>query len=50
MLLIPDAEDRKDLLYGIEPGLYDRNGLVELLRAHRTNPDAIQYIADMLEE
>jgi len=50
MLLIPDAEDGNDSLYGIKPGLYDRNGLVGLLRAHRTNPNAIQYIADMLDE
>jgi hypothetical protein len=50
LLLIPDSENEKDPIYGINPGLYDRNGLVELLRTHCMNPDAIQYIADMLEE
>jgi len=33
----------------IPPGYYGRNGLVALLRTHADNPDAIRFIADMLE-
>jgi hypothetical protein len=33
----------------IPPGEYDLNGIVELLRDHKENPEAIQYIADMME-
>lgn len=35
--------------FGIKPGYYSRRGIVELLRRHKKNPDAIQFIADMLE-
>lgn len=34
----------------IPEGEYDCNGIVELLRAHKDNPEAIQFIADMMEE
>ena len=34
----------------IAAGEYDCNGIVELLRAHKHNPEAIQFIADMMEE
>ncbi len=34
----------------IQPGDYTLSGLVDLLRTHKDNPEAIQFIADMLEE
>jgi hypothetical protein len=38
---IPNTQDK---------GFYvDRQGLAILLRANKNNPDAIQYLADMLE-
>lgn len=51
-LLIPDHETDQDEGYpgDIEPGIYSLNEVVELLRKHKGNPDAIQFIADMLEE
>jgi hypothetical protein len=33
----------------IAAGEYDCNGIVELLRDHKNNPEAIQFIADMME-
>ena len=33
-----------------EYGHFRMNGVVELLRKYKNNPDAIQFIADMLEE
>ena len=51
-LQIPEHEDGPDGRYpgDIEPGTYSLNEVVELLRKHKGNPDAIQFIADMLEE
>ena len=34
----------------IPEGYYDNNEIVDLLRKYKTDPDTIQYIADMLEE
>jgi hypothetical protein len=34
----------------IVAGEYDCNGIVKLLRTHKDNPEAIQFIADMMEE
>ena len=34
----------------IPEGFYGINDIVNLLRMHKDNPDAISYIADMLEE
>jgi hypothetical protein len=50
-LIIPE-HDEGDEPYpgGIEPGHYDLAGLVALLRQHKQDPDAIQFLADMLEE
>jgi hypothetical protein len=36
--------------FGIEPGRYTVAELVELLRVHKNDPEAIQFIADMMEE
>ena len=51
-LLIPDYGDESDERYpgDMVPGIYSLNEVVELLRKHKENPDAIQFIADMLEE
>ena len=49
-LLIPDLEPGASYPGDITPGLYSHNEIVELLRLHQSNPDAIQFIADMLEE
>lgn len=35
--------------YGIVEDYYTQRGIVALLRAHKNNPDAIQFIADILE-
>lgn len=50
-LLIPeyDPEDEKPYPGDIKPGKYGLSDLVALLREHKDNPDAIQFIADMLE-
>jgi hypothetical protein len=49
-LNIPEHESEGDTYPGnIEPGDYDINGLVALLRQNKRNPEAIQFIADMLE-
>lgn len=42
-LYIPDNE------VGIAEGYYSWQDLVKLLREHKGNPDAIQFIADMME-
>ncbi len=52
-LLIPEYDPYEpDKRYpgGIEPGSYTCNELVALLRRNKENPEAIQFIADMLEE
>ncbi len=50
-LLIPGHDDVDRVFPGnIQPGLYRGNEVVNLLRDHRHNPEAIQFIADMLEE
>ena len=40
---MPDNE------HGVAEGYYDRRGIVALLRQHRGNPAAVQFIADMME-
>ena len=49
LLVFPEPEEGEEPTAGIKPGYYDQNGLVELLREHAENPEAIRYIADMLE-
>ncbi|HZA21463.1 MAG TPA: hypothetical protein VFA32_02480 [Dehalococcoidia bacterium] len=50
-LLIPeyDPEDPQPYPGDIKPGVYEGNEIVELLRQHSANPEAIWFIADMLE-
>ncbi len=47
---IPAPDEGETYPGGLRPGEYTRSGLVELLRTHKGNPEAIQFIADMLEE
>ena len=48
-VLIPDPQDGVPPDFGITPGYYDRAGIVALMRYHKANPDAIQFVADMME-
>jgi hypothetical protein len=52
ILLIPDydPEDPKPYPGDIQPGEYEGNEIVKLLRQHGDNPEAIRFIADTLEE
>ena len=43
-VFIPDDND-----FDIPSAWYDINEIVSLLRKHKNNPDAVQFIADMLE-
>lgn len=45
-VLIPDPEEGQAPLFGIESGWHNA---VALLRTHKHDPDAVQYIADMME-
>jgi len=47
---IPEPDEGEEYPGGIEPGDYDTNGIVELLRAHCNDPEAVYFIADMMEE
>ena len=51
-LLIPeyDPDGPKPYPGDIKPGVYEGNEVVELLPQHSANPEAIWFIADMLEE
>lgn len=52
-ILIPehDPEFTSTASYpgGIRPGIYRGNALASLLRNHKHNPEAVQFIADMME-
>ena len=52
ILVIPeyDTDDPKPYPGDIKPGRYTSNDLAQLLREQRENPEAIEFIADMLEE
>lgn len=43
---IPESDAGEQPAFGIAPGWHD---VVELLRAHKGNADAVQFIADMIE-
>jgi hypothetical protein len=51
VLLIPDYDPDNPEPYpgNIQPGQYTMSQLVRLLREHAEEPDAIRFIADMLE-
>lgn len=49
-LNIPEHENEGDKYPGdIHPGSYSHEQVVELLRQHKADPEAVQFIADMLE-
>lgn len=48
MLVIPDC-DGDEYPGSIEPGIYDKDGVVAMLRDNAEDPDAIVFIADMME-
>ena len=52
VLLIPDydSENPQPDPGDIQPGEYQGNEIVELLHQNADNPEAIRFIADMLEE
>lgn len=51
-LIIPDHDPNDPQPYpgDLQPGEYPNNQLVDLLRQHAHDPEAILFIADMLEE
>lgn len=50
VLLIPEPEAKgQAALYDIIPGYYAAAQLLELLDRHKANPEAILFLADMLE-
>lgn len=50
-LIIPlDERHQPTEYFGIKSGYYCGNKVVELLRHNKGNPEAIQFIADMLEQ
>lgn len=50
VLLIPEPEDENaPAPHGVAPGYYNPKQMLELLDQHKHNPDAIHFIADMLE-
>lgn len=52
VLTIPDYDPDAPEAYpgDIKPGDYTSNELVKLLRHHADDPEAIRFIADMLED
>jgi hypothetical protein len=50
-LVIPDYDPYKPEPYpgDIKPGYYSKAQVRELLRKHKDNPEALQFIRDMLE-
>jgi hypothetical protein len=51
-LVIPEHDPyESDAPYpgDIKPGTYTLQEVVDLLRQHKNNPDAVQFLADMLE-
>ena len=50
VLLIPEPDDTDESPdHGIKPGYYGPKQMLELLGEQKSNADAIQFIADMLE-
>jgi hypothetical protein len=49
VLLIPEPDQGEAPAYGIAPGYYNPKQLLELLDQKKEDPDAISFIADMLE-
>ena len=51
-LLIPDYDPYNPKPYpgDIKPGSYSKAEVKKLLKKHKNNPEALQFIQDMLEE
>ena len=51
-LIIPDYDPINPEPYpgGIKPGSYSEAEVKKLLRKHKNNPEALQFLRDMLEE
>jgi hypothetical protein len=50
VLIIPDYGDDDSRYPGnIQPGHYDQQEIVDLMRLHKHDPEAIQFLADMME-
>ena len=51
-LIIPDYDpyDPKPYPGDIKPGSYSKAKVKELLKKHKSNPKALQFLQDMLEE
>ena len=51
MIIIPDYDPYNPKPYpgGIKPGGYSRPEIKKLLKKHKENPKALQFIRDMLE-
>ena len=50
VLLIPDPEGEVEVpTCGVQPGYYNEAQMLDVIEKHKANPDAIQFIADMLE-
>ena len=51
-LLIPDYDPINPKPYpgDIKPGSYTKAGVKKLLKKHKDNPDALQFLRDMMEE
>jgi hypothetical protein len=45
-----DPNDPQPYPRDIKPGIYEDNEIVDLLRHHCHNPEAIYFIADLLED
>ena len=50
VLIVPEYGDDGNHYPGdIQPGHYDQQEVVELMRLHKHDPEAIQFLADMME-
>ena len=49
VLEVPEPDEGQSNPGDINPGEYNLQDLVELLRTHESDPAAIQFIADMME-
>jgi hypothetical protein len=51
-LIIPDYDpyDPKPYAGDIKPGYYSKAKVKKLLNKHKTNPEALHFLRDMLEE
>jgi hypothetical protein len=51
IVIIPDYDPYNPKPYpgGIKPGRYRRSEIKKLLKKHKNNPEALQFIRDMLE-